>query len=135
MYIYISKKLVQLRISQSDIKVAELITHLVCSKDFANHDPNKFSDSGVGLEEENSEDFEDIFAAAQDCATPVTAEGNVGAVASIAEKTHRKKKTKTPRLNKQQRIEKFFYQEKSDEKGVEKEYVRSKEDLTYLLTI
>ena len=119
-----SKKLAELRIDHNDQKAALLISRLVCSKDFSTHDPNVYSDSGVKLGEDDHEDFEEIFAAARERATPVT-QGYAGAVNIIAEKTKRKKKMKAPKLNQQQRIEKFFARENFDDKGVEKEYIQS----------
>ena len=119
-----SKKLNDLRSEKNDKKVALLLSHLVCSRDFIGHDPNVYNHLGQKLgEAEQQDDFEEVFAAARDCATIVTA-GYDEAIGSIAEKTKRNKTSKKAiKLNKQQRIEKFFIKENADEKGVEKEYI------------
>ena len=69
----------------------------------------------------------ELFAAAQCNATCVTAGGYDEAVGVIADRTSRKKSIlkKPPRLNTQQKIEKFFNKEVTDATGVEQEYIKS----------
>ena len=121
-----SKMMIGLKTS-GESKLAKYISWLVKSKDFHQHDPNVYTDFGLGKHDKQTDDerveFESFLGRSKENATVVTTSLS-DAVDIIADQTKRKRKSESKnqpskRLKKSERIEKYFKLEVTDPEGVE----------------
>ena len=114
-----------------DNKIAGFLSRLCKCKEFSHHNSYKYTADGQSLGESDKDDeqeeFKTFLQEAMDNATEVTKTkaDAIQAVASLTKRNQKSDKLKVKPLNKQERIEKYYYKEVTDPKGVEKEHVKN----------